>query len=62
MGVEDIVKLVVYAPNPENVKLVCDIRTEYMGDHVPASTFVGNAKLAIPAFEVEMETIAAKVD
>ena len=62
MGVEDIVKLVVYAPDPANVKLVCDIRKEYMGDHLPASTFVGNAKLALPAFEVEMETIAAKVD
>ena len=62
MGVEDIVKLVVYAPDAANIKYVCDIRTEYMGDHVPASTFVGNAKLAIPAFEVEMETIAAKVD
>ena len=62
MGVEDIVKLVVYATNAEDVKHLSEIRKEYMGDHIPTSTFIGGIKLANPAWVVEMETIAAKVD
>ncbi|MCZ6765074.1 MAG: RidA family protein [Alphaproteobacteria bacterium] len=62
MGVEDIVKLVVYATDAGDVKYISDIRKEYMGDHVPTSTFIGDIKLANPAWVVEMETIAAKAD
>lgn len=61
MGVEDIVKLVVYATNPDDVKLLSGIREHYMGAHIPTSTFVGVTRLANPDWVVEMETIAAKV-
>ena len=62
MGVEDIVKLVVYATDAGDVKFLSDIRKQYMGDHIPTSTFIGDIKLANPAWVVEMETIAAKAD
>ena len=62
MGVEDIVKLVVYATDAGDVKYISDIRKHYMGEHIPTSTFIGNIALANPAWVVEMETIAAKVD
>ena len=62
MGVEDIVKLVVYARDAGDVKYLSAIRKEYMGDHIPTSTFIGDIVLANPAWLVEMETIAAKAD
>lgn len=63
MGVEDIVRINVYATNPDDIKLLTPIRAEFLSkEHVPPSTWVVVKSLAAPQWVVEQEVIAAKVD
>lgn len=60
MGPEDIVRLNVYATDPEGRKFLKVHREKYLNGHVPASTWVVVSQLADPRLLVEMETVAAK--
>ena len=62
MGVEDIIKLNVYSLDPADVYMVSSGRKEFLGAHIPPSTYCAVVGLARPEMLVEMETIAAKVD
>ena len=62
MGVEDIVRINVYATEPSDIQHLTPIRREFLGEHVPASTWVVVRSLAQPGWVVEQETIAAKAD
>lgn len=62
MGVEDIVRINVYATNPEDIQHLSAIRREFLGEHIPASTWVVVKSLAQPPWVVEQEIIAAKAD
>ena len=63
MGVEDIVRINVYATNPDDIKYLTPIRAEFLDEnHVPPSTWVVVKSLAQPQWVVEQEVIAAKVD
>jgi len=62
-GVEDIVRLNVYSTDPDGLPFLKIHREKYLSpDHTPTSTWVVVSQLANPAWKVEMETIAAKVD
>ncbi|NKB49574.1 MAG: RidA family protein [Alphaproteobacteria bacterium] len=61
MGVEDIVKVVVYARNEEDVQYLREGRAEFVGDFHPASTWCVTG-LAKSQWLVEMDVVAAKVD
>ena len=62
MGVEDLVRLNVFALDAANVHLVNSGRQEFLNGHKPVSTFVAIQALARQEFLVEMDAIAAKVD
>jgi 2-iminobutanoate/2-iminopropanoate deaminase len=63
MGPEDIVRLNVYSTEPEGLKFLKAHREKYLKPgHTPTSTWVVVSQLANPAWVVEMETVAAKVD
>jgi 2-iminobutanoate/2-iminopropanoate deaminase len=63
MGPEDIVKLTIYATDPEGRKFSRAHRQKYLNpDHMPATTWIVVSALANPKLVVEMETVAAKVD
>ncbi len=63
MGPEDIVRLNVYSTDPDGLKYLKAHREKYLKPgHTPASTWVVVKQLAQPAWVVEMETVAAKVD
>ena len=62
MGVEDIVKINVYATTASDVQHLPAERARFLGDHVPASTWAVVASLAQPQWVVEQEIVAAKVD
>jgi enamine deaminase RidA (YjgF/YER057c/UK114 family) len=62
MGPENIVRLNVYSTDPNGLKYLKIHREKYLKKgHTPASTWVVVSKLANPLWEVEMETVAAKV-
>ncbi|NNE84692.1 MAG: RidA family protein [Alphaproteobacteria bacterium] len=61
MGVEDIVKVVVYARNEEDVQYLREGRAEFVGEFHPASTWCVTG-LAKSQWLVEMDVVAAKVD
>lgn len=61
MGVEDIVKVVVYARDESDVKYLREGRAEFVGQYYPASTFCVTG-LARGEWVVEMDVVAAKVD
>jgi enamine deaminase RidA (YjgF/YER057c/UK114 family) len=61
MGVEDIVKVVVYARNEEDVQYLREDRAEFVGEFHPASTWCVTG-LAKSQWLVEMDVVAAKVD
>lgn len=54
----DIVKMTVFLNDPSLSKLHGQIRAQYLGDHMPASTAVG-ARTINPAWHLEVEAIAA---
>jgi len=63
MSVEDIVHLNVYSTDPAGLKYLSVHRKKYLNpNHTPTSTWVVVSGLANPAWLVEMEAIAAKVD
>ncbi len=61
MGVEDIVKVVVYARKEEDVRYLREGRAEFVGEYYPASTWCVTG-LARAEWLVEMDVVAAKVD
>lgn len=62
MSVEDIVRINVYATNAADIQHLTSERRTFLGEHVPASTWVVVAALAQPQWVVEQEIIAAKLD
>lgn len=62
MGVEDIVKINVYATTASDVQYLPAERAKFLGGHAPASTWAVVAALAQPHWVVEQEIVAAKVD
>ena len=62
MGVEDIVRINVFATNPDDIQHLSAIRQEFLGEHIPASTWVVVRSLAQPGWVVEQEIIAARAD
>lgn len=62
MGVEDLVRLNVYALSAADVHLINPVREEFLGDHRPVSTFLQVPGLARPEFRVEMDALACKID
>lgn len=62
MGVDDIVRINVYATNADDIQYLRDGRAEFLSDHIPSSTFVVVKSLARPEWVVEQEVIAAKAD
>ena len=62
MTVDDIVRINVYATNASDIQHLTNIRAEFLGDHIPPSTWLVVSQLAQPQWVVEQEVIAAKVD
>lgn len=60
MGPEDIVKLVNYVVNKDDLMKVRESRLRFIPGIEPASTLVVVTALATPDWLVEMETYAAK--
>ncbi len=59
MGAADIVKINIYVTRLESLPLVREARSRVLGDAAPASTLVVISSLVDPAFEVEIEAVAA---
>jgi enamine deaminase RidA (YjgF/YER057c/UK114 family) len=58
-GIEDIVKLNIYATSPEQRPAIAAARQRWFPDgQYPASTYVVVAALAAPVFLVEIEAVA----
>jgi len=57
VGWEAVAIMHIYIVNytPERYARLREIRAEYLGDILPASTVVGVTALALPEFEVEVE-------
>lgn len=63
MTMTDLVKFTTYVADPHiDMVALRQARAAAMGDHQPASTFIGGVTLANPALKIEIEAIAAKVD
>jgi len=63
MAMTDLVKITMFVADPEiDMVALREAREAAMGDHEPASTFIGGVKLANEALKIEIEAIAAKVD
>lgn len=62
MGVEDIVRINVYATEASDIQHLAAGRAEFLGDHLPCSTWIVVKSLAQPGWVVEQEIIAAKAD
>ena len=60
MSVADVVKITAYLVNPEHVASFREVRNEFIGDALPASTLVVVEALAAPDWLVEIELIAAR--
>lgn len=60
MGVEDLVKLVVYILRPEDLPDLRRIRNAFLGDARPAQTLVRISGLAVPGWLIEVDGVAAK--
>ena len=58
MKVADIVKIVTYVTNRENIADMRSVRSEKFGSHAPASTLLVISGLANPEFLVEIEAEA----
>ena len=59
MGPQHLVKVTGYVTTAEQVPLFRQVRDRLLGDARPASTLVVVAALAAPAWQVEIEAIAA---
>ena len=58
----DVVKINIFTTDVDRFRESAAIRSEYFGDHAPASTLVQIERLARPEFLVEIEAIAIKPD
>lgn len=54
----NIVKINIFTTDVDTLRQNMGIRSEYFGDHAPASTLVQIERLARPVFLVEIEAIA----
>ncbi len=62
MSSEDVIKMTIYYLDPAHLPTIVAARNRYFGeDFRPASTAVGVAALANPAYLVEVELVAARV-
>jgi 2-iminobutanoate/2-iminopropanoate deaminase len=63
MSSADVIKMTIYYLDPAHLPIIVAARNHYFGDDFrPASTAVGIAALANPAYLVEVELVAARVD
>lgn len=60
MSKTDIVKVVAYVTNQDEVGLYREVRDEKLNGHIAASTLLVVAGLADPSWTVEIEVIAAR--
>ena len=60
MGRADLVRLTTYITEPEHRPAYMRARDAWVADPPPASTLVVVKALALPAFKVEVEAIAAR--
>jgi 2-iminobutanoate/2-iminopropanoate deaminase len=62
MSSNDVIKMTIYYLDPSHLPIIVAARNRYFGeDFRPASTAVGIAALANPAYLVEVELVAARV-
>jgi 2-iminobutanoate/2-iminopropanoate deaminase len=62
MSSDDVIKMTIYYLDPTHLPAIVAARNRYFGeDFRPASTAVGIAALANPAYLVEVELVAARV-
>jgi 2-iminobutanoate/2-iminopropanoate deaminase len=61
MGVDDLVKLVVYIVRPQDLPDLRRIRNQFLGQARPAQTLLRVAGLALPDWLIEVEAVAARV-
>jgi 2-iminobutanoate/2-iminopropanoate deaminase len=54
----DVVKMNSYITDMSKIQAVRDVRTRYLGDNLPASTFVQVAGLVRPELMLEIEVVA----
>lgn len=59
LGVSDIVKVMIYTTDVDELLGAFGSITEILGTNLPASTLVGVTRLAFPELKVEIEAIAA---
>jgi enamine deaminase RidA (YjgF/YER057c/UK114 family) len=61
MSMANVVRINYFTPDvDELIAVLGPIRTEYLGDNVPASTLLGVARLAFPELKIEIEALAAQ--
>lgn len=60
MGIGDIVKVMIYTTDVDELLAAYGSVTEILGTNLPASTLVGVTRLAFPELKVEIEAIAAR--
>lgn len=59
---DDVIKMTIYYLDPDHLPIIVAARNHYFGeDFRPASTAIGIAALANPAYLLEAELVAAKV-
>ncbi len=62
MSSDDVIKMTIYYLDPAHLPIIVAARNRYFGeDFRPASTAVGVAALANPAYLVEVELVAARL-
>ena len=62
MTSDDVIKMTIYYLDPEHLPVIVAARNRYFGDDFrPASTAVGIAALANPAYLLEVELVAARM-
>ena len=62
MGAEDIVRVTVNSTDPTGITANRENRKKFVGDHRPASTWLVVSELRDPAWLLEIDVWAAKVD
>jgi enamine deaminase RidA (YjgF/YER057c/UK114 family) len=63
MSSADVIKMTIYYLDPAHLPIIVAARNRYFGaDFRPASTAIGIAALANPAYLVEVELVAARVE
>jgi enamine deaminase RidA (YjgF/YER057c/UK114 family) len=60
MTMADVVKLIIYTTDVDELLAAYGSAVELLGDNLPAMTLVGVTRLAFPELKVEIEATAAK--